>query len=80
MREPRFLLRLLALAALALGLLLKPIPVSADVGPKPSMAFTFEFEGDPIPIVSAVLYECDDDQCTDPEPLQELGPATPDLL
>jgi hypothetical protein len=74
MRQPRFLLRLLALAAFTLALLYKPIPVSADVGPKPSMAFTFEFEGDPIPIVSAILYECDDDQCTNPESLKELGP------
>jgi hypothetical protein len=57
------------------ALLLVPASTAwADVGPKPSMSFTFQFDGDPIAIVEGQLLECDDEECTSPEPLEELGP------
>ena len=50
--------------------------VSADVGPKPSMEFTFnqEFSGTPVTIISGILFECEQPDCQDASPLQELGP------
>lgn len=50
--------------------------VSADLGPKPTMEFTFvqAFDGKPVTIVSGVLLQCDDSDCQDAEPLQEMGP------
>ena len=49
---------------------------SADVGPKPSMEFTFnqEFSGTPVTITSGILFECEQPDCQDASPLQELGP------
>jgi hypothetical protein len=40
------------------------------------MDFSFkqEFSGDQITIVSGTLYECDQPDCSDAAPLQELGP------
>ena len=46
--------------------------VLADTGPKPSMTFTFT--GEPVTIVSGVLYECQQADCSDAAPLEELGP------
>jgi hypothetical protein len=46
--------------------------VLADTGPKPSMGFTFT--GEPVTIVSGVLYECQQSDCSDAAPLEELGP------
>lgn len=46
--------------------------VLADTGPKPSMGFTFT--GEPVTIVSGILYECDQPDCSDATPLEELGP------
>jgi hypothetical protein len=50
--------------------------VSADVGPKPSMEFSFnqEFAGPPVTIISGILFECEQPDCQDASPLQELGP------
>jgi hypothetical protein len=50
--------------------------VSADVGPKPSMDFTFkqEFSGTPLTITSGILFECEQSDCQDANPLQVLGP------
>jgi hypothetical protein len=55
----------------------------ADMGPKPTMEFIFVQEFDPpLKIVEGTLLECDDEVCTNPEPLEELGPqgfrCTPD--
>src|ERR1044071_6752038 len=59
--------------------LLAGMPVSgalADTGPKPTMEFTFKQEatGTPITINSGTLYECDQSDCGDAAPLQQLGP------
>ena len=63
----------LALALLFLGILLLPAHiVLADTGPKPSMEFTFT--GQEVTIVSGILYECDQPDCSDAAPLEELGP------
>src|SRR5215211_5791263 len=44
----------------------------ADTGPKPSMEFTFT--GEPVTIVSGIMYECQQADCSDAAPLEELGP------
>jgi hypothetical protein len=48
----------------------------ADTGPKPRMEFTFKQEQDllPMSITSGIMYECDQSDCSDGAPLQELGP------
>jgi hypothetical protein len=48
----------------------------ADTGPKPAMDFQFTFEsGQPSStIVSGILFECDQSDCSDAAPLEELGP------
>jgi hypothetical protein len=48
----------------------------ADTGPKPTMDFSFqqELSGDRVTIVSGTLYECDQPDCSDAAPLQQLGP------
>jgi hypothetical protein len=50
--------------------------VSADVGPKPTLDFIFEQEvsGSAITIISGTLFECDQADCQDAQPLQEMGP------
>lgn len=45
----------------------------ADTGPKPTMDFKF-IEGGELTIVSGTLYECDQSDCIDAAPLEELGP------
>ncbi len=44
----------------------------ADTGPKPTMEFTFN--GEPVTITSGTLYECNQADCSDAEPLGEFGP------
>jgi hypothetical protein len=49
--------------------------VLADTGPKPTM--DFEFKGSQegaLSIVSGILYECNQPDCIDAAPLEELGP------
>jgi len=77
----RYLFRIVRSAPLGTVLLLAcllallPAQVAhADVGPKPSMKFAFEFEGEPVPIVSGQLIECEDAACVSGAPLEELGP------
>ena len=51
--------------------------VLADTGPKPSMEFTFKQdlpEGEKHTIVSGILYECEQSDCSDAAPLEEIGP------
>ena len=50
--------------------------VLADIGPKPSMEFDFEHElsGEQVTILSGILYECDQPDCSDGAPLEQLGP------
>jgi hypothetical protein len=67
-----------ALSALCLlGLLVLPaIPAAADTGPKPTMAFTFAPDGTDgtLTVTSGELFECDQADCGDAEPLPRLGP------
>jgi hypothetical protein len=49
----------------------------ADTGPKPSMDFQFTqaMTGEPpLTITSGILYECDQPDCSDAAPLEEMGP------
>lgn len=50
--------------------------VFADTGPKPTMDFQFrqEMPGEQLTITSGILYECDQPDCNDAAPLEELGP------
>src|SRR6266508_6629987 len=64
------------LLLLLLVVLLPAQIVLADTGPKPTMDFQFkqELTGEPVTITSGTLYECDQSDCSDAAPLQELGP------
>src|SRR5512133_614772 len=68
--------RIVLLAALLIALFSQAYTVFADTGPKPTMEFSFKQEssGDQVTIVSGTLYECDQSDCSDAAPLQELGP------
>jgi len=48
----------------------------ADTGPKPTMDFQFKYESteEHPTIVSGILYECRQADCSDATPLQQLGP------
>lgn len=50
--------------------------VLADTGPKPSMDFQFKQEvpGEQLTITSGILFECDQPDCSDAAPIEELGP------
>lgn len=64
-----------SLLLLLLVALLPTKIVLADTGPKPTMDFAFkqlpEME---LQIISGVLYECDQLDCSDASPLEQLGP------
>lgn len=62
---------------LAFGLLFLPLQtVRADTGPKPTMDFSFDQSllAQPVTIVSGILYECQQSDCSDAHPLEEGGP------
>ncbi|MGB7537311.1 MAG: hypothetical protein WBM17_02115 [Anaerolineales bacterium] len=64
-----FGLALLTLAAVPLQ------TARADTGPKPTMEFSFEYEISPAPaIVSGILEECYQADCSDAHPLMKGGP------
>jgi hypothetical protein len=47
----------------------------ADMGPKPAMDFEIIYKISPVPEITAVtLLECDESDCSDAAPLEELGP------
>lgn len=48
----------------------------ADTGPKPTMDFQFQFESgvERSVIISGILFECNEEDCSDAAPLEELGP------
>lgn len=48
-------------------------PALADIGPKPTMEFEFDLPND-VTIASGIQYECDQADCSDAAPLEELGP------
>lgn len=68
--------KFIKLLLLLLSLLLPTQIVLADTGPKPTMDFQFkqELPGEPVTITSGILYECEQSDCSDAAPLQELGP------
>jgi hypothetical protein len=73
----KFLARFLKLfiSLLFLQLLLPMRMVLADTGPKPTMEFNFKEEPDAeLQIISGILYECDQADCSDAAPLQQAGP------
>ena len=54
-----------------------PVHVAfADTGPKPTMNFQFQFESgvEEYGIVSGILYQCNESNCSDALPLEEVGP------
>jgi len=61
---------------LALVGLIAPIDsAQADVGPKPSMDFDFVYETEePLGIVGGQQMQCEEPDCADAEPLEEVGP------
>ncbi|MBC7876371.1 MAG: hypothetical protein H7Y59_04295 [Anaerolineales bacterium] len=65
--------RILLLLSILIPLSLPTYVVFADIGPKPSMEFEFELL-DGITITSGILYECDQSDCSDAAPMEELGP------
>lgn len=67
--------RILILLSILIPLSLPTYVVFADIGPKPSMEFEFKQElPDEVTITSGILYECDQSDCSDAAPLEELGP------
>lgn len=60
----------------SLTVLLPAGAVLADTGPKPSMEFQFTQaqSGEPLTITSGILYECDQPDCSDAAPIEEVGP------
>src|SRR5437867_4905211 len=66
----------LFLLFLSLQFLMPSHIVLADTGPKPTMEFTFkqELSGETATITSGILYECEQPDCSDAAPLQQLGP------
>jgi hypothetical protein len=66
----RFLLLFFLLAAL-----LPAQTALADTGPKPTMDFNFKgLDDGELQIISGTLFECDQADCSDAEPLMEAGP------
>ena len=68
--------RIFLLLFILMQFLLPAQLVLADTGPKPTMEFAFQQEltGDLVTIASGLLYECDQPDCSDASPLEELGP------
>jgi hypothetical protein len=66
----------LSLLLLSLQVLLPVHIVLADTGPKPTMEFAFkqELTGEQITIASGVLFECEQPDCSDAAPLEDVGP------
>ena len=66
----------LVVLSLIFRLLVPVQTVFADTGPKPTMDFRFDqtlLDGD-LQVISGILYECDQPDCSDAAPLQEAGP------
>ena len=69
-------LKVILLSLLLVQLLVPAQIALADTGPKPTMEFTFkqDMPGKPVTIISGTLYECEQSDCSDAAPLQQLGP------
>ena len=61
---------------LSIQVLLPAHVALADTGPKPTMEFAFnqELTEELVTIISGILYECDQPDCSDAAPLEEVGP------
>jgi hypothetical protein len=65
----------LLIVASLLGLLAPIGAAQADVGPKPSMSFEFVYQTEePLTIVDGEQMQCEEPDCADAEPLEDLGP------
>lgn len=66
----------LLLLLLSLPMILPVHAVLADTGPKPTMEFAFkqELTGEQVTITSGVLFECEQPDCSEAAPLEDLGP------
>jgi hypothetical protein len=73
MRKLMTKLKISLLYFMLIGIFLHPQAVLADTGPKPTMDFEFELPSG-VTITSAIMYECDESDCSDAEALPELGP------
>jgi hypothetical protein len=69
-------LRIILLSFILIALFLPSRIALADTGPKPTMEFQFkqELPEGEVQIVSGILYECDQPDCSDAAPLQPGGP------
>ena len=66
---------LLLISATVLSLSMPLRVARADVGPKPSMDFEFVYETEePLSIVDGKQMQCEEPDCADAEPLEEVGP------
>jgi len=61
------------LILLFLFLIIIPLTL-ADMGPKPTMGFDFDFQSANITIQNGILLQCQDSECINSSPLQEVGP------
>ena len=70
------LLQIAFVTIMLVGISLQSQIAHADTGPKPTMEFTFEFEAgvEESLIDSGILFQCDEQNCSDAAPLEELGP------
>ena len=77
-RAPRQRRGLLVMLAVVVGVsLLFPGRLRADVGPKPQMTFQLRFETvEPLRVRGGVQLQCEAPDCSDGEPLEELGPQS----
>lgn len=58
-----------------LAVLLFQDAASADIGPKPSMEFNLIYETtQPIMLIDGQQLQCEDGNCSQPRPLEQLGP------
>lgn len=58
---------------LVLLLLTPTTSALADMGPKPHMEFEFKYEGAETLVISGILYECGEPDCSDAVPLEEVA-------
>jgi hypothetical protein len=75
LRGPLGILGLLILFLLPGAGTLALVPTAhADIGPKPSADFEFKYAIERVPIVDGQLLVCDDKDCTQSHPLEQVGP------
>ena len=69
-------LKIFLFSIMLVGLFLPARVVFADTGPKPTMEFEFKqaLDSGQVTIISGILYECEQFDCSDAAPLKELGP------